>query len=84
MSQNQNIIIKKFHGKIIQNPDGTFTAITNQGYTFTLNIMFQNSCIDYEDLVMAIVDALAQLINSGQIIIGSQSGNITIPKKATS
>jgi len=75
--------IKKLHGKIIQNPDGTFTAITNQGYTFNINVLFKNSNIDYEDLVMAIMDALAQLINSGQITIGSQSGNITIPKKAT-
>jgi len=82
MSFNNNEI-KKIHGKIIANPDGTFTAITNQGYTFSLNVVFQHSCIDYEDLVMAIVDALAQLINSGQITIGSQYGNITIPKKAT-
>jgi len=75
--------IKKLHGKIIQNPDGTFTAVTNQGYEFTLNVVFQNSCIDYEDLIMAIIDALAQLLNTGQITIGSQSGNITIPKKLT-
>ena len=73
--------IKKLHGKIIQNQDGTFTAITNQGYEFTLNVIFQNSHIDYEDLVMAIVDALAQLLNSGQITIGTQQGNIIIPKK---
>ena len=83
MSQNNLIIIKKMHGEIIQNPDGTFTAITNQGYTFNLNVLHQTAGIDYEDLVMAIVDALAQLLNTGQINIGTQQGNITIPKKAT-
>jgi len=76
--------IKKIHGKIIQNPDGTFTAITNQGYTFNLNVLHQTAGIDYEDLVMAIIDALAQLLNTGQISIGTQQGNIIIPKKANS
>jgi len=76
---SQQII--KPHGKIIQNNDGTFTAITNMGYSFNLNVLFQNQNIDYEDLAMAIIDALAQLINTGQINIGTQTGNIIIPKK---
>ena len=82
MSFNNNEI-KKIHGKIIQNPDGTFTAITNQGFTFNLNVLHQTAGIDYEDLVMAIIDALAQLLNTGQISIGTQQGNIIIPKKVT-
>ncbi|MFP3209301.1 MAG: hypothetical protein RXR82_06350 [Nitrososphaeria archaeon] len=75
--------VKKFHGKLVQNDDGTWTAITNQGYTFTLRGWKATQCMDEPDLIMAIVDALAQLLNTGQISIGSQSGTITIPRKVT-
>jgi len=80
MSTN-NQEIQKFHGKLIQNPDGTWKAITNQGYTFTLSRWKETANMDEPDLVMAIVDALAQLLNTGQITVGTQSGTITIPRK---
>ena len=73
--------IKKIHGNLIQNPDGTWTATTNQGYTFTIKGWKSSQFLDEPDLLMAIVDALAQLLNTGQIAIGTQSGTITIPKK---
>ena len=73
--------VKKFHGKLVQNSGGTWTAITNQGYTFTLKRWNETANMDEPDLVMAIVDALAQLLNTGQITVGTQSGTITIPRK---
>lgn len=75
--------IRKPHGKLVQNDDGTWTAITNHGYAFTLKAWKVTPYMDEPDLVMAIVDALAQLLNTGQITIGSQSGTITIPRKVT-
>jgi len=73
--------IQKTHGKLIRNPDGAWTATTNHGYTFTLTGWKSSEFLDEPDFIMAIVDALAQLLNTGQITVGSQSGTITIPRR---
>jgi len=68
------------HGKMVKNPDGSFTITTNGGYQFTLQSFTYSTALGESslDLLMQLADVIGQLLEGATV--NPSTGSITVKK----